>query len=210
MLGDGPLTFREWATKEPRPLAVVHDAVLEFLRGRRDAVLYGAQAVKAYVTESRMTEDVDVASPRAAELANELRVFLRERFRMALRVTNVKGGAEYRICQVRKPKDWHLVDVRPVTALPPARRVKNVLVAAPPEVIAGKMIRMVGRRKTLKTYQDQADMYHLLLTFPELKTEEGPVSERLGAAGAGEDVMAAWKEMVAQGIQPEEDEDEFQ
>ena len=53
MFGDGPLTFREWATREPHPLAVIHDAVLEFLRGRKDAVLYGAQAVNAYVDRVR-------------------------------------------------------------------------------------------------------------------------------------------------------------
>ena len=65
MFGDGSLTFREFAMREPHPLAVIHDAVLEFLRGRNDAVLFGAQAVNAYVAESRMTQDVDIASPHA-------------------------------------------------------------------------------------------------------------------------------------------------
>ena len=37
MLGDGALTFREFAMREPHPLATIHDAVLEFLRGRDDA-----------------------------------------------------------------------------------------------------------------------------------------------------------------------------
>ena len=35
----------------------------------------GGQAVNAYVAESRWTEDVDIASPRAAELAEECAVF---------------------------------------------------------------------------------------------------------------------------------------
>ena len=48
-----------------------------------------------------------------------------------------------------------------------------------------------------------------MLTFPELKTEEGPVAERLRAAEAGDDVMAAWKELVAQDIRAEEDAREF-
>ena len=65
MFGDGSLTFREFAMREPHPLAVIHDAVLEFLRGRDDAVLFGAQAVNAYVAEPRMTQDVDIASTRA-------------------------------------------------------------------------------------------------------------------------------------------------
>lgn len=34
MFGDGPLTFREFVTREPVPLAQIHDAVLEFLRDR--------------------------------------------------------------------------------------------------------------------------------------------------------------------------------
>ena len=69
MFGDGSLTFQEFIMREPLPLATVHDAVLEFLRDRDDAVLYGAQAVNAYVDEPRMTQDVDIASTRAEELA---------------------------------------------------------------------------------------------------------------------------------------------
>jgi hypothetical protein len=49
----------------------------------------------------------------------------------------------------------------------------------------------------------------LLLTFPELKTTEGPVAERLRAAGASAEVMTAWQELVAQEILPEDDADEF-
>ncbi len=49
MFGDGSLTFREFIMREPLPLATIHDAVLEFLRGRTDAVLFGAHAVNAYV-----------------------------------------------------------------------------------------------------------------------------------------------------------------
>ncbi len=56
MFGDGSLTFQEFATREPLPLATIHDAVLEFLRGRDDAVLYGAQAMNAYVAELRPRE----------------------------------------------------------------------------------------------------------------------------------------------------------
>jgi hypothetical protein len=42
MFGDGSLTFREFAMRERTPLATVQDAVLEFLRGRDDAALFGA------------------------------------------------------------------------------------------------------------------------------------------------------------------------
>lgn len=209
MFGDGSLTFQEFAMSEPHPLAAVHGAILEFLRGRSDAVLYGAQAVNAYVAEARMTQDVDIASPRAAELAEELRAFLHVRFRIAVRVREVKEGAGYRIYQVRKPKNRHLVDVRPVASLPPAKRVKQILVVTPPELIANKVMAFTGRRGQPKAGTDWRDLAMLLLTFPQLKAEEGPVAERLRAAGAPPEMMDAWKELVAQDIQPEDEDGEF-
>jgi hypothetical protein len=105
VFGDGPLTFREFATREPLPLARIHDAVLEFLRDRDDAVLFGAQAVNAYVDEPRMTQDVDIMSPRAVELAEELKSLLNAQFHIAIRVRNIREGLGYRVYQVRKPKN---------------------------------------------------------------------------------------------------------
>src|SRR5437667_12898568 len=107
MFGDGALTFREFVMREPLPLATIHDAVLEFLRGRDDAVLYGAQAVNAYVDEPRMTQVVDIMSPRAADLAEEVRAFLHQRFQIAVRMRSVAGEIGYRIYQLRKPKNRH-------------------------------------------------------------------------------------------------------
>jgi hypothetical protein len=210
MFGDGPLTFREAMMREPLPLATIHDAILfEFLADRDDAVLYGAQAVNAYVEEPRMTQDVDIASPRAEELAEELREFLNKRFHIAIRVREVREGLGYRIYQVQKPKNRHLVDLRPIESLPPCQRVEKVLVVTPPELICEKVISMVHRTKAAKGLIDRADLFRLLLAFPELKIEEGPVAERLRAAGASADVLAAWKELVAQEIREEDDADEF-
>ena len=59
------LTFREFMMGEPLPLATLHQAVLEFLRGRDDVVVFGAQAVNAYVNEPRMTQDLDLLSTQA-------------------------------------------------------------------------------------------------------------------------------------------------
>jgi Nucleotidyl transferase AbiEii toxin, Type IV TA system len=210
MFGDGSLTFREFMMREPLPLARIQDAILlEFLPGRADAVLYGAQAVNAYVDEPRMTQDVDIASTRAPELAEELRKFLNERFHIAVRVRSVREGLGYRVYQVRKPQNRHLVDVRPVEALPPSKRVRKVLVVSPPELIANKMMSMVGRQHKAKGFIDRADLYRLLLAFPKLKADEGPVQERLRAAGATDAVLAAWKELVAQEIEPEDDDAKF-
>jgi hypothetical protein len=53
---------------------------------------------------------------------------------------------------------------------------------------------------------DQADIYRLLLTFPELKTPEGPVAERLRESGAPESAVEAWRNIAAQEIVVEDDE----
>jgi hypothetical protein len=209
MFGDGALTFREFAMREPLPLATIHDAVLEFLQGRNDAVLYGAQAVNAYVKEPRMTQDVDIASTRAAELAEEIRRHLNERFHIAVRVRKVREGIGYRVYQVRKPENRHLVDVRAVEQLPPARTIDNVQVVTPPELIAGKLSAWVKRRAKPKSGTDWRDLAELLLTFPQLKTEEGPVAEALRGMDATAAVFKAWKKLVAQEIEAESDEDEF-
>jgi len=212
MFGDGALTFREFAMREPLPLATIHDAVLDFLRGRDDAVLYGAQAVNAYVDESRMTQDVDILSIRAAELAEEIRSFLHERFQIAVRIRSVAGELGHRIYQVRKPKNRHLVDVRSISVMPAVQRVDQVLVLAPADLIASKIVSAVSRPKSAKGLIDQADLRRLLLAFPDLKTDFGPVRERLEAtisAGADARVLDTWRELVAQEILPEDDEGKF-
>ena len=209
MFGDGSLTFREFAMREPHPLAVIHDAVLEFLRGRDDAVLFGAQAVNAYVDKARMTEDVDVMSTRAPDLAEELRAFLNQRFHIAVRVRTVRAGIGYRVYQVSKPKNRHLVDVRPVAELPANQRVDDVRVLTPPELASSKVFSMIGRAKTVEGMIDRADLGRLLLTFPELKTEHGPVADCLRAAGAPNAVLAAWKAVVAEEVLPPDEDAEF-
>lgn len=210
MFGDGSLTFREFMMREPLPLAAIQDAILfEFLPGRDDAVLYGAQAVNAYVEESRMTQDVDIASPRAEELAEELRAFLNKRFHIAVRVRNIRDGLGYRVYQVQKPKNRHLIDVRPVESLPPNQRVNDVLVVAPAELVAEKVVSMVQRTDPAKSLIDQADLIRLLRVFPPLKTLDGEVAERLQAVGASAEVMKAWQQVVALNIEPVDDADKF-
>src|SRR5687768_4277942 len=114
MFGDGPLTLREFAMREPLPLAKVHDAILNFPRNRDDAVLFGAQAVNAYVDEPRMTQDVDILSTRAKALAEELRTHLVDTFKIAARVREVASGQGFRIYQLREPKNRHLAGVRQI------------------------------------------------------------------------------------------------
>ena len=206
MLNSGALTFEEFAMREQIPLASIHDAVLEFLRGRDDAVLFGAQAVNAYVGEPRMSQDIDLVSTRAVELAEELRAHLSERFLIAIRVRVIGDGKGYRLFQIQKPRNRHLVDLRTVQALPHAERIEDVLVTSPPELIAQKVISYHARRGQPKAGTDWRDVAMLLLTFPELKQEQGAISDVLKSKDVKEDVMQTWRELVAQElIEPDED-----
>jgi hypothetical protein len=209
MFGDGSLTFREFAMREPLPLATIHDAVLEFLRGRTDAVLFGAHAVNAYVDDPRMTQDVDILSPRAEELAEELCAFLNQRFQIAVRVRTVAAGLGLRLYQVRKPKNRHLVDIRSIDNFPPHQVVDDVQVISPPDLICQKVMSMANRTKSAKGPTDLADIRRLLLAFPELKAPEGPVADRLRQSGSSATVLEAWREIAIQEIIAENDDDGY-
>jgi hypothetical protein len=209
MFDAGTITFQEFAMQEPLPLATIQNAVLEFLRDRDDAVVFGAQAVNAYVDEPRMTQDIDLLSTRAEALAGELQDYLHQRFHIAVRVRQVGSGRGYRLFQVHKSGNRHLVDVRSVDTLPLARRISQVLVMAPAELIASKVISYHQRRGKPKSGTDWRDLAMLLLTFPDLKSETGPVVEHLTASGASPAVLDVWKELVSLEIEPEDEEDEF-
>lgn len=195
--------------REPLPLSTILNAVLEFLRDREDAVVFGAQAVNAYVNEPRMTQDINLISSRAAELTEELRNHLGRRFHIAVRVREVGEGRGYRLFQVQKSGNRHLVGFRPAEKLPSARRIARVLVMEPAELIASKVVSYHQRRGKPKSGTDWRDLAMLLLTFPELKADPGPVTEELQAAVADPAVMKVWKELVATEIQPAEEDDEF-
>jgi hypothetical protein len=210
MLNAGTLTFEEFAVREQLPLATIHDAVLEFLRGRDDAVVFGAQTVNAYVGEARMSQEIDLVSTRAAELAEELREHLSERPHIAVRVREIGAGKGYRLFQIQKPRNRHLADLRTVESLPHAQRIEDVLVTSPPDLIAQKVISYHARRGQPKAGTDWRDLAMLLLTFPELKEENGAVSEALKSASVKDDVIQTWRELVAQQIVAPKDDDEFE
>lgn len=92
MLNAGVLSFQEFMVREPLPLAVLHEAVLAYVRDRDDAVVFGAHAVNAYVAEPRMTQDVDLLSTHAEGLAQALRDHLHDRFQIAVRVRDLGPG----------------------------------------------------------------------------------------------------------------------
>lgn len=209
MFNAGSLTFQEFIMSESLPLATIQEAVLEFLRGRDDAVMFGAQAVNAYVPEPRMSQDIDLLSTRAPQLAEELRAHLSDKFHVAVRVREVADGRGFRIYQIQKTGNRHLVDIRLVQSLPPSQRISQVLVASPEELIALKVIAYHQRRGQPKSGTDWRDVAMLLLAFPELKRNDGLVTERLKAENASEEVMNLWNDLVKQTIQSTDEDDEF-
>lgn len=209
MLNAGVLTFNESAMREPLPLATIHEALLEFIRGRDDVVVFGATAVNAYVSEARMTQDIYLMSTEAAQLAEELRDFLSNKFHIAVRVRVIGFDKGYRVFQIQKTGNRHLVDVRPVKELPESQRIEDVLVIGPAELIARKVISYHSRRGQPKAGTDWRDIAMLLLTFPDLKTTSGPVMRSLSVLDASEEELVTWRELVAQEIKVPDEDAEF-
>ena len=203
------INFREVAMKEPLPLVTIQNAVIEFLRGRNDVALFGAQAVNVYVSEPRATQDVDLISVQAVELAEELREHLSQLFHIAVRVREIKDGLGYRLFQLQKSGNRHLVDIRGVEAIPQARIIDDIQVLSPAELIASKVISADQRRGKSKSFTDRRDLIVLLLAFPELKCDPGLVTDCLIRGQATPGATVLWRELVAQEIAPETEDDDF-
>jgi hypothetical protein len=156
-----------------------------------------------------MTQDIDLMSTHAAELAEEVRAYLSEHFHIAVRVRVIGEAKGYRVFQIRKEGNRHLVDVRPVTSLPASQNVEDVPIVSPAELIALKVVSYHTRRGKPKSFSDRRDLAMLLLAFPDLKTESGPVESSLKSLGVSQAVMNSWRELVSEEIQESSDEEEF-
>lgn len=205
MLNADVLTFQEFVMREPLPLSQIQGAVFEFLQGRDDAVLFGAQAVNAYAAEPRATQGLDIMSTRAAELAEELKEYLSTRFHISVRVRKIKDKG-LRVYQLRKEGNRHLVDVRIQRALPKTRIVEQIRVVAPPELIASKVTSFKSRYGQEKSWTDRRDLTALLRRFPELKVRNGEVEQVLTDWASSDDVMAFWHELADQELANEDDD----
>ena len=209
MLNADVLTFQEFVMHEPLPLSKIQKAILEFLQGRDDAVLFGAQAVNAYVSEPRMTQDVDILSTRAKELAEEMREYLSEKFHIAVRVREIGEGKGFRIYQVRSEGNRHLVDIRNENNFPATLEVERIRILAPVELIASKVISFKSRYGQAKSWSDRRDLTLLLLQFPKLKVLGGEVEKVLENRGANEETIIFWQELVEQDLIITNEDDEL-
>ncbi len=203
------INFREIAMKEAVPLATIQNAMIDFLRGRKDVALFGAQAVNVYVTEPRATQDVDLISLRASDLAEEVREHLSQLFHIAVRVRQIKDGLGFRVFQLQKTGNRHLVDIRSVGSFPQTQVIDGVLVLSPPDLIASKVISLWNRRGKPKSFTDRRDLMLLLLAFPDLKSHTGAVMDCLVSGKADPAVTELWRELVTEEIAQESEDDDF-
>jgi len=209
VLSADALSFQEFMNREALPLATLHNAIFEFLRDRTDVVIFGAQAVNAYVGEPRMTQDIDLLALEAESLAEAIRNYLSETFYIAVRVRSVKDSLGYRVYQIQRSGNRHLLDIRQVDTLPPSQIIEGIFVMAPVALIASKVIAYQQRRGKPKAGTDWRDLAMLLLQFPELKTASGLVSDRLQQVNANPAAIDLWQEIVATPIEPETEDDDF-
>ena len=101
------------------------------------------------------------------------------------------------------------MNVRAVDSLPAHQVVNEVLVVPPADLISQKVQSMVNRSQSAKGPSDLTDIRRLLLTFPQLKTAEGSVAERLQSAGASSAALTAWQAIVAQEIVADDDDNGY-
>lgn len=189
--------------RETLPLSKIQEAILGFLQGRKDVVLFGAQAVNAYVSEPRMTQDVDLLSVRADELAEELKDFLSKKFHIAVRVRTVGNEKGFRVYQVRSEGNRHLVDLRMISEFPATETIEGILVLSPVELMASKIIAYHSRKAKPKAGTDYRDLGMLLLKFPELKEK---VAENLRTKNVGAEILRIWTEISSQNFQLEDED----
>jgi hypothetical protein len=202
------LSAREFHLREPVPLARVHEAILEFCRGREDLVVFGAQAVNVHVGQLRMTEDVDLLARAPRAVAEELAAHLRALLQIATRVRVVKPGAGFRVYQPRKEGTRHLADVRLAEVDLGEPDVKDgVRYTSAPVTLAMKVCALHKRRFAPKGATDLADVRRLLLAHPKLRQERGVVSDLIGRIGEP-GVVETWQSLLSEPLVSDAEVDE--
>jgi len=207
MLFDYPITLQEFAMSNEVTLGEIHRVVLNFLKGRVDSMVFGAQAVNLYVDEPRMTQDVDVMSIHGSEVAELIRAEVHQRLNIAVRVRSVANERGFRVYQLRSPTNRHLVDVRQVDKLLPSSEFEGILVVNPDELVVLKLISLASRLNTPKGMTDRADLLRLLLKFPEFRTNRETIDMILVRQEAPVDVVTLWSEFCNTIIEVDADDE---
>ena len=194
---------------EGLPIFRIQEAILEFCRDQPDIAIFGAQAVNLYVSDPRMTQDVDLLCASPESVARALARRLGDLFHIAVRVRDLRPGKAYRVFQIRSEGNRHLADVRlaefPLTDLVERDGVRYVSL---PVLTALKVSAIVRRRMAPKGATDLADLRRILLAHPELREADGAVANAIRALGGGELERQQWLALLAEPLVSDEESDE--
>jgi len=130
---------------------------------------------------------------------------LSETFHIAVRVREIKEKG-FRVYQVRKEANRHLVDVRQIEKFPETETIENIQILSPLELITSKIISFQSRYGKPKSWTDRRDLAVLLLRFPELKEK---VLANLQEKNVGEAILETWAEIESQGFEFEDDDEDL-
>ena len=197
------LTLHEFNQIMDVSLSDIQRSLLTFLQKRSDVVIFGAYAVNAYLkpSEVRMTTDIDIQALQGQLLVAQISDRLRQEFYIATRSREVKSNQAWRIYQVLKSGNRHLVDIRQVDRLPEFEVINQIQVLSPLELIISKIISAYARQNQPKGFSDLRDLYSLILTFPQLVNQIKIPSEN-------ERIRDFWNDVQLQQIAfPQSDED---
>jgi hypothetical protein len=185
------LTLPEYVMREPLPLATIHEAILDFCRGRTDVCVFGAQALARHTGVPRMTQDVDIMAEDPAGVAAELARRLSTIFphEMAARVRTVRRGERvlgHRVYQLRSDErggSRHLADVRILDVPREALEVVEGIQFTGPELtLAMKTFAATVRADPVKRAQDRVDVMRLVRALPDVTaTDLEPLWTAMGA-----------------------------
>lgn len=212
------LTLQEYLIGEPLPLAAIHEAILDFCRGRSDLCVFGAQALSLHTGVPRMTQDVDVMAEDPEQVAAALAAHLATRFpgQLAARVRRVRRGSRvlgYRVYQRRSAErggDRDLADVRILDVPRAALEISDgVQYTGAALTLAMKTFAATARSNAVKRDQDRVDAQRLLLALPDVTAEAlEPLWEAMNAPLA--EVRRTFEELrarVAQSVDTGDDDD---
>ena len=148
-----------------------------------------------------MTADVDIQALQGRALAAEISQSLHQKFYIATRIREVGAGKAWRIYQILKSGNRHLVDIRQVENLPAFRVINNIQILSPLELIEAKIMSAYARQRQPKGFSDLRDLYSLMLTFPELV-------ERIQLDSQDEGLLSFWQSLQSQKMDiPDSDDD---
>lgn len=185
-------------------LAQIQRSLLTFLQNRTDLVLFGAYAVNAYLEphEVRMTADIDLQATNGERLVAEMGEHLHQEFYMATRSRRLKNHPAWRVYQVLKSGNRHLVDVREVAVLPTFERINQIQVLSPIALMESKVISAFARQNQPKGFSDLRDLYSLMLRFPELV-------EQVTVDPANQALQGFWRSIQSRQIQTADEDDDL-